>query len=130
VQYSTGDHIAILARNRYLNLFNAKHSTSHESFSPVLVKQLAARIGVALDEEFTLHADAAVGTLETPFPCPTTVSRALTCYLDINGSVSKTLLRRLGHLANDEAERTELLQARAADDFNVDYFQHVYAAFS
>jgi hypothetical protein len=80
--------------------------------SPELVTQLAARVGVALDEEFTLHADASIGTLETPFPCPTTVSHALTHYLDINGSVSKTLLRRLGQLAADDGERAKLLQVR------------------
>jgi NADPH-ferrihemoprotein reductase len=80
--------------------------------SPELVRQLAARVGVALDEEFTLHADASIGTLETPFPCPTTVSHALTHYLDINGSVSKTLLRRLGQLAADDGERAKLLQVR------------------
>lgn len=92
-QYSTGDHIAILPRNR-----------------PELVKQLAARVGVALDEEFTLHADTSVGSLETPFPCPTTVCHALTNYLDISGSVSKTMLRRLGQLAKDDSERATLLQ--------------------
>jgi sulfite reductase alpha subunit-like flavoprotein len=74
------------------------------------VKQLAARIGASLDEEFTLHADASVGTLESPFPCPTTVTHALTNYLDINGAVSKTLLRRLSQLAKDEDERAKLLQ--------------------
>ena len=34
-------------------------------------------------------------------------------YLDINGSVSKTLLRRLGQLAKDESERAKLLQVRS-----------------
>jgi hypothetical protein len=77
------------------------------------VKQLAVRLGVALDEEFTLHADASVGTLETPFPCPCSVAHALANYLDINGSVSKTLLRRLGQLAKDESERAKLLQVRS-----------------
>jgi len=96
VQYSTGDHVAVLARN-----------------SAALVQQLAQRIGVALEEEFTLHADATVGTLETPFPCPTTVSHALTHYLDINGSVSKSLLRRLSQLAQEEAEKAKLLQLSA-----------------
>ncbi len=76
------------------------------------MKRLAARVGVALDQEFTLHADTSVGTLETPFPCPTTVSHALTNYLDINGSVSKTLLRRLSQLAKDDTERAKLLQVR------------------
>jgi NADPH-ferrihemoprotein reductase len=76
------------------------------------VRQLAQRVGVALEEEFTLHADACIGTLETPFPCPTTVSHALTHYLDINGSVSKTLLRRLARLAADEGERAKLIQVR------------------
>jgi NADPH-ferrihemoprotein reductase len=80
--------------------------------STELVRQLAARVGVALDQEFTLHADSSIGTLETPFPCPTTVSHALTHYLDINGSVSKTLLRRLGQLATDDGERAKLLQVR------------------
>ena len=82
--------------------------------STELVRQLAARVGVALDQEFTLHADSSIGTLETPFPCPTTVSHALTHYLDINGSVSKTLLRRLGQLAKDDSERAKLLQVRSA----------------
>ena len=67
------------------------------------MKQLAVRLGVALDEEFTLHADASIGTLESPFPCPCTVQHALTNYLDINGSVSKTLLRRLGQLEPAQA---------------------------
>jgi sulfite reductase alpha subunit-like flavoprotein len=78
------------------------------------VKQLAARIGVSLDEEFTLHADASVGTLETPFPCPTTAVHCLTNYLDINGAVSKTLLRRLSQLAKDDGERAKLLQVLGA----------------
>lgn len=78
------------------------------------MKQLAVRLGVALDEEFTLHADASIGTLESPFPCPCTVQHALTNYLDINGSVSKTLLRRLGQLAKDDSERAKLLQVRSA----------------
>ena len=96
VQYSTGDHVAVLARN-----------------SQALVQQLAQRLGVALEEEFTLHADATVGTLETPFPCPTTVSHALTHYLDINGSVGKTLLRRLSQLAQEEQDKEKLLQLSA-----------------
>ena len=83
---------------------------SYVLFSPELVKQLAARVGVSLSEEFTLHADVTIGTLETPFPCPTTVSHVLTNYLDINGSVSKTMLRRLGLLAKDANERAKLLQ--------------------
>jgi sulfite reductase alpha subunit-like flavoprotein len=95
-------------------------SFSNVPYSPELVKQLAARVGVSLSEEFTLHADTSIGTLETPFPCPTSVSHVLTNYLDINGSVSKTMLRRLGQLAKDENERAKLLQVRPIRNISTD----------
>eukprot|EP00960_Hanusia_phi_P022550 667336-Hanusia_phi.AAC.2 len=103
ISYETGDHVAILPDNDRDD-----------------VEELAKLLGVNLNSWIYLVDD----DLSSPFPCPCSIQKAFTNYLDINGMPKRSFIEHLSTKAIDPNEKRRLEMIAGRDDTS-DYQQYV-----
>ncbi|RUS72053.1 hypothetical protein EGW08_020182 [Elysia chlorotica] len=92
IRYETGDHVAIYPIN-----------------SPEIVEKIGQRLGIDLDEIFSLTNVDEDASKKHPFPCPCSYRTALTHYVDITNPLRTHVLGELSEYT-DKAEDKEFLQ--------------------
>merc|ERR1711963_33695 len=81
-----------------------------------IVERLGKRLGVDLDEVFTLNNVDEDASKKHPFPCPCSYRTALSHYLDIMNPPRTHVLGELAEYASDPADKEKLQKMSSATD--------------
>ncbi|XP_064619119.1 NADPH--cytochrome P450 reductase-like [Lineus longissimus] len=93
IRYEAGDHVAVFPIN-----------------DQELVENIGKRLGVDLDEVFTLTNVDEEASKKHPFPCPCTYRTALSHYLDITSNPRTHVLKELSDYCDDPKDKEFLLK--------------------
>lgn len=88
IRYESGDHVAIFPTN-----------------DADIVERIGKRLGVDLDEIFTLNNMDEDASKKHPFPCPCSYRTALTHYVDIINPPRTHVLGELAEYATDDKDK-------------------------
>jgi NADPH-ferrihemoprotein reductase len=89
IRYTAGDHVAIYPVN-----------------NAAIVEALGARLGIELDEVFSMKATDDDAKKQSPFPCPTTYRTALLHYMDITSLPKAHILKEFAtHTSNPSQQK-------------------------